>query len=243
MSTKKQVEANRRNARRSTGPRTADGKARVASNALTHGLTGKQIILRNENPRDFEAFRISLLDDLNLKGALQEVLGERIVIDLWRLRRVPVLEATLYKSSAGADRDPSLVPIWSLENSAETFATLWRHEAALHRSFLRSLYELQRLQAMRAGEWVPAPTVVDVNVNTGRDGAPNPEPILRNELPSPEPVSAEVESDVTPIEDKRAQVSFFITNSQKAELRDRGYSEDEIAKMKPAEAHRILGLA
>src|ERR1700738_3833870 len=104
MGSDRRIEANRRNARRSTGPRTADGKARVASNALTHGLTAKQIILRNENPRDFEAFRISLMNDLNLKGALQEVLGERIVIDSWRLRRVPVLEAALYKSSAGADR-------------------------------------------------------------------------------------------------------------------------------------------
>jgi hypothetical protein len=219
MSTRKQMEANRRNAQRSTGPRTADGKARVASNALTHGLTAKQIILRNENPRDFEAFRISLMNDLNLKGALQEVLGERIVIDSWRLRRVPVLEAALYKSSASADRDQSLVPIWSLENSAETFGSLWRHEAALHRSFLRSLYELQRLQAMRAGEWVPAPTFVDVNVNTGRDGAPDPEPILQNELSCPESVSARVEPDATATNDKKAQISFFITTSQKAQLR------------------------
>jgi hypothetical protein len=38
------------------------------------------------------------------------------------------------------------------------------------------------------------------------------------------------------------QVSFFITRAQKAQLRERGYSEDQIAQMKPAEAHRILGL-
>jgi hypothetical protein len=39
-----------------------------------------------------------------------------------------------------------------------------------------------------------------------------------------------------------AQVSFFITQAQKAELREKGYSDDQIAQMKPAEAHRILGL-
>jgi hypothetical protein len=39
-----------------------------------------------------------------------------------------------------------------------------------------------------------------------------------------------------------AQISFFITQAQKALLRERGYSDDQIAKMKPAEAHRILGL-
>jgi hypothetical protein len=40
----------------------------------------------------------------------------------------------------------------------------------------------------------------------------------------------------------KAQVSFFITQAQKARLHERGYSDDQIAKMKPAEAHRILGL-
>jgi hypothetical protein len=40
----------------------------------------------------------------------------------------------------------------------------------------------------------------------------------------------------------KAQVSFFITQAQKAELREKGYSEDQIAQMKPAEAHQILGL-
>ncbi len=43
--------------------------------------------------------------------------------------------------------------------------------------------------------------------------------------------------------EKKTQVSFFITNAQKAQLRERGHSEEEIAKMKPAEAHQILGLA
>jgi hypothetical protein len=40
----------------------------------------------------------------------------------------------------------------------------------------------------------------------------------------------------------KAQVSFFITQAQKAQLREKGYSDDQIAQMKPAEAHRILGL-
>jgi hypothetical protein len=40
----------------------------------------------------------------------------------------------------------------------------------------------------------------------------------------------------------KAQVSFFITKAQKAQLREKGYSDDQIAQMKPAEAHRILGL-
>jgi hypothetical protein len=42
--------------------------------------------------------------------------------------------------------------------------------------------------------------------------------------------------------DNKAQISFFITKSQKIRLRERGYSDDAVAKMKPAEAHQILGL-
>jgi len=205
-------------------------------------LTAKKLILPNENPRDFDAFRVGLLNELRPKGALEGVLAERIVIDSWRLRRVPVLEATLYKSS-NSEGNPSLIPVWSLENSAETFASLWRHEAALHRSFSRSLCDLQRLQAIRAGEQVEPPAVVDIDLNINQDGAPNPDAISQKKLLSPEPVSAKVEPDATPLESNKAQVSFFITNSQKTQLRDRGYSDDEIAKMMPAEAHKILGLA
>ena len=47
---------------------------------------------------------------------------------------------------------------------------------------------------------------------------------------------------VSSASDKRAQVSFFITNAQKMQLHERGYSDEQIAKMKPAEAHKILGL-
>jgi hypothetical protein len=64
MGSDRRIEANRRNARRSTGPRSADGKARVASNALKHGLTGTQIVLPNERREDFEAFRLGLLGDI-----------------------------------------------------------------------------------------------------------------------------------------------------------------------------------
>lgn len=96
MASERQLEANRKNAQHSTGPRTTNGKARVASNALKDGLTGKQIVLPNENPDEFEAFRIDLLNDLNPLGALEATLAEKIVADAWRLRRVALLESAIY---------------------------------------------------------------------------------------------------------------------------------------------------
>ena len=63
----------------------------------------------------------------------------------------------------------------SLKIGEETFANLWRHEATRLRSVLRTLHELQRLQAMRAGERVPIPVAVDVDVNINGNGVVNPE--------------------------------------------------------------------
>lgn len=63
-STDRQIAANRLNAQRSTGPRTPAGKAKVSVNALRHGLTAREVILPNENPDDFDAFRAELLTSL-----------------------------------------------------------------------------------------------------------------------------------------------------------------------------------
>jgi hypothetical protein len=61
-----------------------------------------------------------------------------------------------------------------LRGNPGSFANLWRHEGALLRSFFRTLHELQRLQAIRAGERVPAPTAVDVDVSINGNGAISP---------------------------------------------------------------------
>jgi hypothetical protein len=226
----RQIEANKQNAQLSTGPRTADGKARVASNALKHGLTGKQVVLPNESAEDFDAFRAGQLNALHPLGGLEETLAERIVFDAWRLRRVALLESALYRRGhhesimesqqrevrryetteerrlmatgfawdktevtdvkAHAEAlakvqetwskldDPSVKVTMVFEKYAATLANLSRYEAALSRSFWRNLHELQRLQALRAGEQVAAPAVVDINIEM--DGAMNPEAILQN---------------------------------------------------------------
>src|SRR5258708_2416955 len=95
VSSERQIEANRLNAQRSTGPSTPEGKQRVASNALKHGLTAKQMVLPNENPEDYDEFRSAMWNDLNPHGATEEVLADKIVNDAWRLRRVPGFEVAL----------------------------------------------------------------------------------------------------------------------------------------------------
>jgi hypothetical protein len=170
----RQTEANRRNAQLSTGPKTAEGKAAVASNALKHGLTGKQMVLPGENPEDFEAFRSDISNRLNLSGELEGALAERLIADLWRLRRVPALEVALYNRGykEEASENDLIIPIRALHIYPEIFASLWRHENALKRSLSKTLDDLQRLQEQRASEHVPTPAVVDVDVSVAQNGAP-----------------------------------------------------------------------
>ena len=95
MVSQRQLEANRANAKRSTGPKSASGKARSRLNAVTHGLTSRQLVVGAEKPEDFDAFREALFADLEPSGALQCELVDEIAKFQWRLRRIPVLEADL----------------------------------------------------------------------------------------------------------------------------------------------------
>jgi hypothetical protein len=98
MTSKRQLAANRANARRSTGPKTKAGKARSARNSLTHGLTSRQIVIGDEDPKKFEELREGLERDFKPTTTVQSELVERLAGLLWRLRRVPVLEAALMKA-------------------------------------------------------------------------------------------------------------------------------------------------
>ena len=87
MSSDRQIKANRLNAKRSTGPATADGKARISLNAVKHGLTAQEVVLPSENLDEFNSYRADLLNSLNPQGGLESALAEKIVADGWRLRR------------------------------------------------------------------------------------------------------------------------------------------------------------
>ena len=97
MATQRQIEANRENARKSTGPRTETGKAASSANALRHGLTAECLVLLPDEDGDaFERLRKGVIADLAPVGALQEVLAERAAVLLWRLDRVARMEAELF---------------------------------------------------------------------------------------------------------------------------------------------------
>ena len=96
MTSQVQSDANRRNALKSTGPKSKKGKGRARLNALKHGLRAKDIVLASEDEREFDGLRQALITELGPEGPLEEQLAERIVVCLWRLRRVYPIEAGIF---------------------------------------------------------------------------------------------------------------------------------------------------
>ena len=95
MPSNKQLEANRANAKNSTGPRSPGGKGRSRLNSRKHGLTAKTLIIVGENADDFDLLRAELMDEHDPRSASECELVERLAGILWRLRRVPFFEAAI----------------------------------------------------------------------------------------------------------------------------------------------------
>jgi hypothetical protein len=97
MVSERKLAANRRNAKRSTGPKTPAGKAAVRYNALKHGLLAKEVVVTaSDCPEDrveFDRLHCALVDDLQPIGVLEQMLVEKIAVACWRLRRVVRVEA------------------------------------------------------------------------------------------------------------------------------------------------------
>jgi hypothetical protein len=97
MATRRQLEANRANAKRSSGPKTLAGKARSKGNALKHGLSAATIVMGDEDPREFDTIRDQLRMQLGATGIIEEELADQIAGVLWRLRRIPRIEAAMIR--------------------------------------------------------------------------------------------------------------------------------------------------
>jgi hypothetical protein len=96
MTNDKQAEANRRNAIKSTGPKTPEGKAAVRHNAMKHGLLSKDILLPEEDEAALMELSEHLRNQLQPVGELESQLVERIISSTWRLRRLGRVEAGIF---------------------------------------------------------------------------------------------------------------------------------------------------
>src|SRR5262245_7586629 len=174
----KQLDANRANAKRSTGPRT--GKARSRANSWKHGLTGKRLVIEGEGASNFDELRASLLDDHDPQSVFECELVERLARILWPLRRVPFFEAAIIDARQAqlddearrqdprtyrtpkefdGDDDEGDAEEWSvyvghalIQDGAygDGLGKLARHEASLMNAFTKTLQMLLLLQENRS---------------------------------------------------------------------------------------------
>ncbi|MEN6578245.1 MAG: hypothetical protein ABFD90_18010 [Phycisphaerales bacterium] len=108
MATAAQIQANRLNARKSTGPRTAEGKERASQNALKHGLLAREAVIQGEAPEEFEHYREGMLAELAPAGAVEAMLAERVVGLSWRLRRAERLQNAAFAALDEGEPAPLL---------------------------------------------------------------------------------------------------------------------------------------
>ncbi|MES1258424.1 MAG: hypothetical protein ABUS51_08335 [Acidobacteriota bacterium] len=157
--TQKQVEANRNNAKHSTGPRTPQGKARAALNAWRHGLTGQVATLPEEDRQAFEKFTTEIRHAYHPEGPLEKQIAQSIAEDEWRLNRARAIEnniIALGHSSTAAEVATDNTQIHAAMTQArvfwrnpEKFALLTLYEQRIGRRIQRAEERLRALQSER----------------------------------------------------------------------------------------------
>src|SRR5580765_1561351 len=100
MTSYRQFQANRRNALKSTGPNTEEGKQKSRRNAVRHGLTAETVIGTLEDAEDYKAFESAVIADYDAKSAVERELILRLASVLWRLRRATAMETGLFQIQA-----------------------------------------------------------------------------------------------------------------------------------------------
>jgi hypothetical protein len=141
MATAAQHTANQSNAQLSTGPRTVEGKSRVAQNALRHGLTAKHLVIRDDEHEEFQEFQNSLAAELQPQGALETFTFQELLHAAWNLHRFRRIEARCSCGTAKDLIDPEITVILD---------RLGRYQARAQRAYYKALQQLRTLQTDRA---------------------------------------------------------------------------------------------
>jgi hypothetical protein len=197
MSTQAQILANRRNAQKSTGPRTREGKAVVSKNAVKHGLTARHDLINGEDRAEFDLYRDRLLAELDPATPMESVLAERIVTLSWRLKRTTRIQSqtidalnapdtpspltkltqSLFPKTADPSHpaDSASTPDLTLGRMAiKDFANarvldrLLMYERRMEHSLYKTILELQRLRLVRNLQYPDADQATEFQLLLGR---------------------------------------------------------------------------
>ncbi len=151
MPSLQQIEANRRNAQRSTGPRTAEGKAVSRYNAVDSGLyADREVVLPVEDPHALDLLTTEYFERFNPRTPEQRCLVDCLVSDEWLMRRFRRIEGELMtrsnKDVKGSQERFCLAGAY--EQNGRALDRLQRRINGTRRSYLKTLESLNRLQTM-----------------------------------------------------------------------------------------------
>src|SRR5712672_2967031 len=185
MATIKQIEANRRNALQSTGPKTPEGKAAIRLNALRHGLRARTVVLPGEQPEEFQQLSDDLQAEWHPKSRTEQFYVEQMAVSQWKLNRMEMAERSVFQQTS----DP--------ETQVRLLNSLWQSQNRAERAYARAQRELERLQYSRSQN----PRWQEAHEHAPQPSAPQPvravpfvmSPVaaapLAGGLPSPQPES------------------------------------------------------
>jgi hypothetical protein len=201
MATEAQISANRRNALRSTGPRTQAGRTRSAMNATMSGIYAKSEIIPGEDPAELEALKSRMYDSLQPSAEETPLVDELIGAD-WQFRRLRRAEADVWTMSITGDREanrkkglPEDTNVYyrAIEDNKDTFERLYRLQASTARILNRSLETLLRLRKFDLLQAEAAQPLSPIDSVPAEIDETNPIPLD----PTPETEPAPVDNDKT----------------------------------------------
>jgi hypothetical protein len=194
MLSERQLNANRRNALRSTGPRTPEGKTRVSENARRHGLLARETVLPDEDRQQYLNLLAALEADHQPAGPLEEFCVRQMASAQWRLARLVRIETGFFatevenlrpnQDATDAGHDPHdrttrlLGTAFKQGSAGDPVGKLCRYEGTLQRSFYKALESLRAAQARRRVRNQTKPIPIS-------DTRPKPRVVLRRCAASP----------------------------------------------------------
>lgn len=151
MSTQSQINANRRNATRSTGPRTSKGKARSSRNAIKLGLFAARLIIQPEERRTYKRFAAAWRHHAAPATPAEVLCVQQLISAAWRIRRCHIAESNLLDPDLPNQLDPMVDPrlchIYdSIDRAQATAENCYRRAEELLKSLQtrRKMFEIER---------------------------------------------------------------------------------------------------
>ena len=162
MASPAQIAANRRNAQKSTGPRSIEGKQRASLSAVKHGMTAKTVVLPHESATDYNEIRAALIADYEPATTQELMLVDQIAAGYWRTIRARRFETEMFdnrlrtrKRELGMDQKPDTAKddegyaVMLQVTDPEELKNYFRYDATISRDYYRAIATLEKMQAAR----------------------------------------------------------------------------------------------